>query len=726
MRKATLTLLLSGMLASSFAAVTPPVGAVDPVTSTAESPVWYAMMSSHLTTQDRMNRWLYYDGNKAMTEQHSDGIDGVANLTDYAWRLEDNGDGTVRFVHYSGMEIFVPASARAEDGSDQKNTPLLMQADGSSWEMMLSSATGLSNDCADHQWCFDFTGYSESGRAFLNTLDGNSGGEFAYGLTIYSAGVHQASGWFFVPVSITEEPDPEPGTDPDEPITGGDGYIVDDPFETMVRLGRMTPRSPIYAMPSGSNGSTFVTSAITSGDAVDYPLGYTATSNPSKYFVVVSRQTTLVMRDASFDLVLTTKSAPKESGITVWTDWDRNGTYEKATGKLTVDASSRSITQQFTVPADAALGKTRVRVRLEDNAATSADAAMGSGKIYDFVIYVLEGEERDDCYVSVSSSDTRWGNAYVETTPNEDGRYDKGTDVTVRAVINEEAGKEVIFDGWTLGGETVSEELTYTFTVNESVHLTAMFSVAAPTPPTVSTEDAPVWYQIMNAHTDPNRADRYLAYDTQTDDAYSTPLRAEKPADTSDKFLWRLEDAGDGMVRIINRASGLAIHGVNVLESTPLDCTEEGSSFVIENSGAENESWSILFEGKADRLLNAQDGSWKIVLYNAGIGTGSGWYFTEVQVEEPDPGPGSGIYSTADGAQATATLDNGTLCLAGLPVPCTVRAYNLSGQLLAAIDTASTETSIRTGRTETFVLAVITPAGSGEATVLKCMDASAD
>ena len=180
------------------------------------------------------------------------------------------------------------------------------------------------------------------------------------------------------------------------------------------------------------------------------------------------------------------------------------------------------------------------------------------------------------------------------------------------------------------------------------------------------------------------------------------------------------------MVRIINRASDLAVHGVNVLESTPLDCTEEGSSFVIENSGAENESWSILFEGKADRLLNAQDGSWKIVLYNAGIGTGSGWYFTEVQVEEPDPGPGSGIDSTADGAQATATLDNGTLCLAGLPVPCTVRAYNLSGQLLAAIDTASTETSIRTGRTETFVLAVITPAGSGEATVLKCMDASAD
>ena len=717
-----MTLLLSGAFIAGFAAVNPPAGAVDPVTSTAESPVWYAMMSSHLTEQDRMNRWLYYDGTRAATEQYADGISGLANLADYAWRLEDNGDGTVRFVHYTGLEIYVPASATAEDGSAATNTPLLMQTEGSSWTMQLSSETKLNNDCAEHQWCFDFTGYTGDGPAFLNALNYQNDGPNAYGLTIYSAGVHQASGWFFVPVTITEEPDPDPDPDPDEPITGGDGYIVDDPFETMVRLGRMTPESPIYTMPSGSNGQTFVTSAITSGDAVDYPLGYTVTSNPSKYFVIVSRQTSLVRRDASFDLVLTTNSAPSASGVTVWTDWDRDGTYEKAGDEPTIDAASRSITQQLSVPADAQLGKTRVRVRLENNAAASADAAMGSGngKIYDFVIYVLEGEERDDCYVSVASSDTRWGNAYVETTPNEDGRYAKGTEVTVKAVINEDAEKEVTFDGWTLGGETVSTELTYTFTVTESVHLTAMFSVAPPTPPTVSTEDEPVWYQIMNAHTASERADRYLAYDTWTDATYSTPLRAEKPADTTDKFLWRLEDAGDGMVRIINRASGLAIHGTDVLESVPLDCTEEGSRFVIENSGAENESWSILFEGKADRLLNAKDGTWSIVLYNAGIGTGSGWYFTEVQVTDPDPGPGDGINDTDNDSQVTATLDNGTLHLSGLPAPCSVRAFNLSGQLLAASDTASQTATVRTGRTETFVLAVIEPQDGGEAIVVKC------
>ena len=185
-----------------------------------------------------------------------------------------------------------------------------------------------------------------------------------------------------------------------------------------------------------------------------------------------------------------------------------------------------------------------------------------------------------------------------------------------------------------------------------------------------------------------------------------------------------------GAAAALPRFSYAQVKGNDRIKVALVGCGGRGTGAMCNMIAADNNIQLVamgdLFEGKADRLLNAQDGSWKIVLYNAGIGTGSGWYFTEVQVEEPDPGPGSGIDSTADGAQATATLDNGTLCLAGLPVPCTVRAYNLSGQLLAAIDTASTETSIRTGRTETFVLAVITPAGSGEATVLKCMDASAD
>lgn len=713
MRRFATMLLATAAALPMAAAVNPPAGAVEPVTSTADEPQWYAMMSSHLSASDRQNRYIYYDGSRLATAQYAQGLDGLSDVTDYAWRLEDAGDGTVRLIHYDGLGVFVPAGAE-----ETANTQLLMQADGSAWQLMTSASTGQS-DCAELQYVLDWAGRSGE-HAYLNAMDGSVTGN-EYGVTVYNAGAHQASGWFFVPLEIEggTEPDPDPGVDP-EPPTSDSGYIVDDPFETMVRLGRMSPSSPVYMMPAGSSGSAYITSAVTSGDAVDYPLGYMAASAPSKSFVVVSRQTSLVMRDAAFDLVLTTNGDPSSLSVTAWTDWNRDGAYEAAGQEPVIDASSRTVTQTLVVPADAALGKTRVRVRIEQSAPSGADASMSQGRTYDFVIYVLEGEERDDCYVSVSSSDTRYGTAYVETAPNADGRYDKGTEVTVVAVADRTSDKEVTFDGWRLGGETVSTDTAYTFVVSESVHLTAMFSVPGPVAPEVSTEDDPVWYQIMNAHTDANRRDRYMAYDTDIDDTYTTALRAEKPADTTDKFLWRLEDAGDGMVYIVNKGSGLMIEGVNELESSPLDCGAEGSRFMIANSGADNGSWSIMYEGISDRLLNAQDGTWRIVLYNAGIGTGSGWYFTEVEVTEPDPGPGTGIESTDDNASVAARLDDGELSLSGLPAPCTVRVYNLSGQLIASFAAADAGMTARLGSMERFALVVVETSGGRVA--VKCID----
>ena len=141
---------------------------------------------------------------------------------------------------------------------------------------------------------------------------------------------------------------------------------------------------------------------------------------------------------------------------------------------------------------------------------------------------------------------------------------------------------------------------------------------------------------------------------------------------------------------------------------------------MIANSGADNGSWSIMYEGISDRLLNAQDGTWRIVLYNAGIGTGSGWYFTEVEVTEPDPGPGTGIESTDDNASVAARLDDGELSLSGLPAPCTVRVYNLSGQLIASFAAADAGMTARLGSMERFALVVVETSGGRVA--VKCID----
>lgn len=716
MMKKILGLMLAAVcvFGNTQAAVTPIAGSTVPVVSTSEAPVWYTLMSSHLTETNRQYRFLKYDGSKLVTEQFTTGIPEAILSGSYMWRLESAGDGTESHVYLvnkeSGLRITVPAGATAEDGSSAINTPLTMTGTGVVWDLQLSSSTGISTDCAANQYCFKYVDYSGN-RAFLNAMD--SGNEF--GVTIYAAGVHQASGWFFYEANLDE------GGDGGE---GGDGqyndYIVENPFETMIRLGRMTESNPIYTMPSGSSGSTYITSAITTGDGVMYPLGYVCSSQPSKHFVVISKATTLVSRGEAFDLVLTENSVPTSQTVTIYTDWNRDGEYEQVTGEPTIDSSVRSIKQTFIIPEDAELGKTRVRVRLESSTPSSADASVSGGRVYDFVIYVMENDgTRTDAFISVASSDSNLGSALIETAANESGRYEIGSEVTVRAVANEDTGSAVTFEGWYLGDEKVSDDAEYTFTVTASVYLIARFSTPQPVleAPTVSTADAPIWYQIMNAHTDEDRRDRCIAYDETLTSTYGTELRAEKPANTTDKFLWRLEDAGNGYVYIINRGNGKRISCSSSDVNAQFGLSDTGNKFKIESSGNTNGSYTIIYEGMTGKYMNAQDDLWAIVIYNAGIGTGSGWYFYRVEVSEP-----SGIEDVASEAVTVrGTLDNGKVTLFDAPEGGNVTIVSLSGQMLGTFPITSAYAEYEIKYPEKFVLVLIESEESGR-TVLKLYD----
>ena len=66
-------------------------------------------------------------------------------------------------------------------------------------------------------------------------------------------------------------------------------YISSNPFETMIRLGRISEKSPVYQMPAGSANGGYISSATTSGDAVIYPLGYAKPNSPGSYFAIVSK-----------------------------------------------------------------------------------------------------------------------------------------------------------------------------------------------------------------------------------------------------------------------------------------------------------------------------------------------------------------------------------------------------------------------------------------------------
>ena len=190
-------LFVTGLFTTNHieAAVTPLDGAVVPEISTADSPKWYLLMSSHLSDNTRKNRFLKLDGTTLCTEQFMSGIPEGQVTEAFIWRLESANDGTsthAYLVNSNGQRVFVPTSATAEDGSTHVNTPLEMNETGTVWDVITSQSTGISNDCAANQYALQYVGYSGT-RAFMNAMDGGT----QFGVTIYAAGVHQASGWFF-------------------------------------------------------------------------------------------------------------------------------------------------------------------------------------------------------------------------------------------------------------------------------------------------------------------------------------------------------------------------------------------------------------------------------------------------------------------------------------------------------------------------------------------------
>ena len=471
-------------------------------------------------------------------------------------------------------------------------------------------------------------------------------------------------------------------------------YISSNPFETMIRLGRISEKSPIYQMPAGSASGGYISSATTSGDAVIYPLGYAKPNSPGSYFAIVSKETSLLIAGETFEFNATMTVDPSNYTLSTYTDWNRDGVFEKESRPAQVAASTKSFVQTIAIPENAELGKTRIRIRIESTTPSSADASI-SGRVYDFVVYVLEASDRTDRFISVSSNNDELGTAIIETPANDAGRYEIGTQVTVKAIINENSESAIEFKGWQEGNEIVSEESVYTFTVTKSTSLIAVFEAAVP---------------------DTNRKERYIAYDTNTGGEYSTALRVEKPANQTDKFLWRLEDAGNNRVYIVNKGTNLQISGSKVLEKEYFTASTLGSQFTIESSGHENGSYSIKYEGDNSYLLNAQDGTWGVVLYNAGIGTGSGWYFYRVPLKTP-----TGIENGDRSVAPKAHLYDGRLSITGLDGRNTIKAVSLSGQLLGNYFSADTVFEGELKYPERFIVLVIEPE-NGKTTTLKLLD----
>ena len=96
-------------------------------------------------------------------------------------------------------------------------------------------------------------------------------------------------------------------------------YISSNPFETMIRLGRISEKSPVYQMPAGSANGGYISSATTSGDAVIYPLGYAKPNSPGSYFAIVSKETSLLIAGETFEFNATMTVDPSNYTLSTYT-----------------------------------------------------------------------------------------------------------------------------------------------------------------------------------------------------------------------------------------------------------------------------------------------------------------------------------------------------------------------------------------------------------------------
>ncbi len=409
----------------------------------------------------------------------------------------------------------------------------------------------------------------------------------------------------------------------------------------MIKTNAVSPENAVYKIPCGSaNASFYLIFALTSGEAVQKPITYIPNVlPPSGYYINFSKIPTFIERGKSFDLVVTPKVA--NSTITsvftyAFVDWNRDGVFENDLGKKEITGfAGRTVTgtkYSISVPADAPLGKTRIRVRLSSVNSTSytADDAVTSGYIYDFPVFVTEKTATTDYLLNVSSSNLNLGVAIIESASStNDGRFPAGTNVTVKAV----KGNVSTFTGWTDGLNILSTDETYTFPLSKPQYLIALFS--APTPvleaPQVSTSSNPIWYQIKNAQTD-NRLNTFISYETTIPSGYSTQLRIQKPEDTTDKFLWRLEASVNGMVKLVNRGTNKQIYSATGSTTDPLNVADIGSDFYVYPVANANGSYTVDYNKQTDKHLNGGT-IYNILLYSGGIGTGSGWYFYRVPTE---------------------------------------------------------------------------------------------
>ena len=144
-------------------------------------------------------------------------------------------------------------------------------------------------------------------------------------------------------------------------------------------------RLGIYVLPCGDKGAAYLKSLSITGENgnVTNALNYTASAQPGNYYNMVRTDSAEVIKGKTFNLKYEAEGMTSEYTVTAYFDWDKDGLFESKHEFL----SNKSGSAEITVPAEAAEGKSRMRIRVNDNGLDGADDDV-NGATYDFQIFV--------------------------------------------------------------------------------------------------------------------------------------------------------------------------------------------------------------------------------------------------------------------------------------------------------------------------------------------------
>ena len=296
------------------------------------------------------------------------------------------------------------------------------------------------------QWYFVGTGNSTGGYQLVNVAADKVLGTNAH----YKVCAGKPAGYYFTSVAT-----------PQTTLT-----VAGDSLVTFVGArSEFARRAQIYDFPCGALMSNYVLSASLKGTGVLTPLTYPAqvasgrqiiapNTKPNTWYTIYTASKATLVKGRTATLALALKDAPQAGdSVYVYFDWNRDGVFETAQ-KLT---AAKEMKTSILIPADAAIGKSRMRIRFTSNGLTEADEEV-TGQTLDFILEVVP-EEGQTFTASVTTNDSQRGTATL------DGLTAKATPLG-----------NARFLCWKENNNVVSLDATYTFALDHNVLLTAYFS----------------------------------------------------------------------------------------------------------------------------------------------------------------------------------------------------------------------------------------------------------